>query len=176
MTWKRAGRRLRAQRWAWPDARARVDITHGIAYDTVMGERAAIDTNVLVSGLRSSRGTSFRMLQLVGTSAFEFALSVPLVLEYETVLKRESAALGLGEDDVDVLIRYWCDVAHLQEIHFLWRPVLRDPKDDHVLELAVAAGCGLIVTHNVRDFAPSATWGIEAVRPGEFLRRVGVTS
>ncbi len=141
-----------------------------------MGERAVIDTNVLVSGLRSPRGASFRVLELVGTSAFEFALSVPLALEYEAVLKRESRALGLGDDDVDALVQYWCSVAHLQEIHFLWRPVLRDPRDDHVLELAVAAGCGLVVTHNVRDFAPSGTWGIEAVRPGEFLRRIGVTS
>lgn len=141
-----------------------------------MNERTVIDTTVLVSGLRSSRGASFRVLELVGTPAFEIALSVPLVLESEDVLKRESAALGLEGPDVDALIEYWCSVAQMQEIHFLWRPVLRDSKHDHVLELAVAAGCGLIVTHNVKDFAPSATWGVEAIRPGEFLRRIGVTS
>lgn len=92
------------------------------------------------------------------------------------MLKRESATFGLADADVDKLVEYWCSVARLQEIHFLWRPQLRNPKDDHVLELAVAAGCELIVTHNVRDFAPSQTWGIEAVRPGEFLRRIGVVS
>lgn len=59
---------------------------------------------------------------------------------------------------------------------FLWRPILRDPKDDHILELAVAASCNRIVTHNTRDFAQSVTWGIEATRPGEFLKGIGVTS
>lgn len=141
-----------------------------------MGLRIVIDTNVLVSGLMSSAGASFQLLRLIGDPRFDVALSVPLVLEYEDVLKRESTSLGLEPADVDVLIRYWCSVAHLQEIHFLWRPVLRDPKDDHVLELAVASGSGAIITHNVRDFAESVKWGVEAVRPGEFLRRIGVTT
>lgn len=141
-----------------------------------MSERIVLDTNVVVSGLRSSRGASFRVLQMVGTDEFEIALSVPLVLEYEDVLKRESQDLGLLVEDVDALIQYWCGVAHLQEIHFLWRPAMKDPKDDHILELAVAAGCARIITHNTRDFAQSATWGIEAIGPGEFLKRIGVTS
>jgi len=141
-----------------------------------MSIRILVDTNVIVSGLRSKSGASHRLLQLVGASDFEIALSVPLVLEYEDALKRVSETIGLTPEDVDALIDYWCSVAHLQEIHFLWRPVLRDPKDDHVLELAVEAGCGLIVTHNIRDFAESAAFGVEAVRPGEFLRRMGVTS
>ena len=148
----------------------------GIIYDTTMSERIVIDTNVLVSGLRSSRGASHKLLQLIGVSDFEITLSVPLALEYEDVLKRESAGLGLSREDVDRLMEYLCGVAHLQEIHFLWRPLLRDPKDDHILELAVGAGCGLIVTHNVRDFSQSGAFGVTAIRPGEFLRRIGVTS
>jgi putative PIN family toxin of toxin-antitoxin system len=139
-----------------------------------MSQRTVIDTNVLVAGLRSNRGASFRVPQAIGSQEFEIALSVPLVLEYEAVLKRECMALGLSEDDIDVLVQYWCSVAHLQEIHFLWRPVLRYPKDDHILELAVAAGCTSIVTHNVKDFSSADAWGIEAIRPGEFLRRIGV--
>ena len=141
-----------------------------------MSERIVIDTNVLISALRSSRGASYRLLMLVGGADFEIALSVPLVLEYEEVAKRMPDVTGLSDDDVDDIIDYLCGVAHLQEIHFLWRPVLRNPKDDHVLELAAAAGCGLIVTHNVRDFALSEGFGVAAVRPGEFLRRIGVAS
>jgi hypothetical protein len=92
------------------------------------------------------------------------------------VAKRDSAESGLAHEDVDRLMEYLCGIAHLQEIHFLWRPVLRDSRDDHVLELAVEAGRELIVTHNVRDFAGSDVFGVAAVRPGEFLRRLGVTS
>lgn len=139
-----------------------------------MGQRVVIDTNVIISGLRSRKGASFRILQMIGSVEFEIALSVPLALEYEEGAKRESAGLGLSHADVDVLMEYWCGVAHLQEIHFLWRPVLRDIEDDHVLELAVEAGCSLVVTHNVRDFIGSEAFGVTAIRPGEFLRRIGV--
>ncbi|MBN1458668.1 MAG: putative toxin-antitoxin system toxin component, PIN family [Armatimonadetes bacterium] len=138
-----------------------------------MGPRIVIDTCVFISALRSSRGASHRLLLLVGGPRFEIALSVPLVVEYEDAAKRMSEAAGLGVEEVDEVIDYLCSVAHLQEIHFLWRPVLRDVRDDHVLELAVEAGCEVIVTHNIRDFAGSEGFGAEAVTPGEFLRRIG---
>jgi putative PIN family toxin of toxin-antitoxin system len=141
-----------------------------------MSQRVVIDTNVVISGLRSRKGASFRILEMIGSAEFEIALSVPLALEYEDVAKRKCDELGLSQEDVDVLMEYWCGIAHLQEIHFLWRPVLRDIEDDHVLELAVEAGYTLIVTHNVRDFAGSEAFGVTAIRPGEFLRRIGVES
>jgi hypothetical protein len=59
------------------------------------------------------------------------------------------------------------------EIYFLWRPYLRDPRDDLVLELAVKAGCRFIVTYNQRDFAGCERFGVEAIRPGDLLRRIG---
>jgi putative PIN family toxin of toxin-antitoxin system len=138
-----------------------------------MGPRVVIDTNVLISALRSRRGASYRLLMLVGGAGFEIALSVPLVVEYEDAAKRMCEATGLRPEEVDDVIDYLCSVAHLQEIHFLWRPVLRDVRDDHVLEVAVEAGCGIIVTHNIRDFAGAERFGVEAVSPGEFLRRIG---
>jgi predicted nucleic acid-binding protein len=104
---------------------------------------------------------------------FEIALSVPLVLEYEDVAKRMPESTGLSDGDVDDIIDYLCSVAHLQEIHFLWRPVLRDSRDDHVLELATEAGCAVVVTHNVRDFAGSERFGVTAITPREFLRSIG---
>jgi putative PIN family toxin of toxin-antitoxin system len=141
-----------------------------------MIQRVGIDTCVFVSALRSSRGASYRLLSLVGTGVFDITLSVPLVLEYEDAAKRLGDATGLSHTDIDDVIDYLCSAAHLQEIHFLWRPVLRDPRDDHVLELAVEAGCELIVTHNIRDFADSEQFGITAVRPGEYLRKIGGVS
>lgn len=145
-------------------------------YDTVMSQRIVVDTCVVVSGLRSSRGASYRLLELIGGSGFDIALSVPLALEYEDVLRRNHAEFGLEDTDVDRFVEYLCSVSHLQEIHFLWRPLLRDARDDHVLELAVASSCDVIVTHNVRDFTGCEAFGVEAIRPGEFLRRIGVTS
>jgi putative PIN family toxin of toxin-antitoxin system len=138
-----------------------------------MNPRIVIDTNVFVSALRSSQGASHRLLMLVGVADFEIALSVPLVLEYEDVAKRMPESTGLSDGDVDDIIDYLCSVAHLQEIHFLWRPVLRDSRDDHVLELATEAGCAVVVTHNVRDFAGSERFGVTAITPREFLRSIG---
>ncbi|MBE0418348.1 MAG: putative toxin-antitoxin system toxin component, PIN family [Coriobacteriia bacterium] len=141
-----------------------------------MGSRIVIDTCVLCSALRSSRGASHRLLMLLGQADFEIALSVPLVVEYEDAAKRMSAETGLSARDVDDVIDYMCSVAHLQEIHFLWRPFLKDPRDDHVLEVAVEADCDVIVTHNVRDFVGSERFGLHVLTPGQYLREIGGSS
>jgi putative PIN family toxin of toxin-antitoxin system len=131
--------------------------------------RVVLDTNVLSAALRSRRGASFQVLSLVGTELFEIAISVPLVLEYEDVLLRESRSAVRRELIRDV-IDYLCHIGRKQPIYFLWRPCLTDPKDDMVLELAVAAECELIVTHNLRDFGPCRQFGIRAVSPAVFLK------
>jgi putative PIN family toxin of toxin-antitoxin system len=138
-----------------------------------LAPRVVIDTNVVVAGLRSRTGASFRLLSAIGAGRFEIALSVPLVLEYEDALARHAGVTGLSQADVDVVLDYFCQVGHLQEIFFLWRPYLPDPKDDMLLELAIAAGCQIIVTHNVRDFVGVGRFGIETLPPGKFLVRIG---
>jgi putative PIN family toxin of toxin-antitoxin system len=148
----------------------------GIVYDTAMGQRIVMDTNVVVSALRSSRGASHALLLRVGGADFEIALSVPLVIEYEDACKRMTRETGLTSGDIDDVIDYLCSAAHLQEIHFLWRPFLKDPRDDHVLELAVAAECEIIVTHNVRDFAGSQHFGVSIATPAQYLDSIGGTS
>jgi hypothetical protein len=62
--------------------------------------------------------------------------------------------------------------AHLQEIHFLWRPFLPDADDDLVLELAFAARCRYIVRHDIADFRGSEQLGVTAISPRDFLRLV----
>lgn len=131
-----------------------------------------LDSSVLVAGFRSRRGASFRALTLLKASKFEIAVSVPLVLEYEAVLRRHADELGLAAQEVVGLVDYLCGVGHRQDIHFLWRPALRDPSDEFVLELAVAAGCNAIVTHNVRDFEGAKTFSVEILTPAEFISRV----
>jgi predicted nucleic acid-binding protein len=126
---------------------------------------------VLVAGLRSSKGASFAVLEHLERGDFQAAVSVPLVLEYEDVLLREVAGPILSQDVAD-FVDGVCAIAHQQEIFFLWRPLLPDPKDDMVAELAVAAQCTAIITHNVSDFGPIGRFGIEVLTPGQFLQRL----
>jgi putative PIN family toxin of toxin-antitoxin system len=128
-----------------------------------------LDTNVLVSGLRSRRGAAFRLLSLMGTGAFEHCLSVGLLFEYESALKRPGMVAKLSPRQLDAILDYLCSSAHRQEIYYLWRPALRDPSDDLVLEVAVAGECQSIVTYNVRDFVGSERFGIRVQTPAEFL-------
>jgi putative PIN family toxin of toxin-antitoxin system len=139
-----------------------------------VGLQIVLDTNVLISALRSRRGASFKLLSLVGKGSFEVNISVPLALEYEDVAKRQAQEIGLTEADVDDVLDFMCRVANRRRIFFLWRPFLRDPKDDHVLVLAVEANCQYVVTHNVRDFAGVEQFGVEAITPQVFLRKLGV--
>ncbi len=97
-------------------------------------------------------------------------LSVGLYAEWQDVLTRaDNVPAGLNREDVLAFVRYLAGQSHLQEIHFLWRPFLPDPDDDMVLELAVAAGCPRIITHNVKDYRGSEQFGVIATTPGEFL-------
>lgn len=130
--------------------------------------RIVVDTNVLVAGLRSRQGASYALIRLVGTGAFEHAVTVPLVMEYEDVVLRKGM-VPVSTSAAQAVIDYLCATGIEQSVHFLWRPLLPDTKDDMVLEAAVGAGCSWIVTFNTRDFAAAAGLGISAVRPAEFL-------
>lgn len=134
--------------------------------------RVVLDTSVLVAGVRSRRGASFQVLSRIGSDAFEIAVSVPLVLEYESALLRHTAAPALDANDIRDLLDFVVDAAVWQEIFFLWRPFLRDASDDWVLELAVAARCEVIVTHNLRDFDGAEKFGLRIVTPGQFLQEL----
>jgi predicted nucleic acid-binding protein len=127
-----------------------------------------LDTCVLVSGLRSRRGASFQILSRIGTGAFELAVSVPLVVEYEDVLVRQADVIGLQAKDVEDLLDYVCSVAKRQSIFFLWRPLSPDPKDDMVAEVAVAAGARRSSRTNQR-FAPATL--VSHPETGQFLQR-----
>lgn len=132
-----------------------------------------MDSNVLVSALRSKCGLSFVLLSLVGTGGFDINLSVPLVLEYEQVLKRSRWENKPAWSYVADILDYLCEVGRKHRIHFLWRPRERDPKDDMVLEVAVAGQCDCIVTYNKRDFGEARSFGLELLTPKEFLVKIG---
>jgi putative PIN family toxin of toxin-antitoxin system len=135
--------------------------------------RIVIDTNVLVAALRSRRGASYKLLMLLGGERFAVSISVPLVLEYEDAAKRLIGAAAWSESDFHDILDYICAVADHQEVHYLWRPFLKDADDDMVLEAAVAAGCDFIVTYNKADFRHVERFGLRVVTAKEFLEEIG---
>ena len=132
-----------------------------------------LDTNVLVAAVRSRRGASFQVVSQIGSDAFDLAVSVPLVLEYESALLRHLDHTELSEVDVLAIVDFICLVAKRQPIFLLWRPLLRDPKDDMIAEAAIAAGCDAVVTHNLADFDALAKFGVKVLSPALFLREIG---
>lgn len=132
-----------------------------------------LDTNVIVAGLRSQDGASFQLLTRIWQNRLDFVLSVPLLLEYEDVLKRPETIQETGLDlaQVDEVLNFLCLRGKEIRIHYLWRPQLLDAKDDMVLETAVNGGAGTIVTFNTKDFQPATTaWNIAVLTPGAYLR------
>lgn len=136
--------------------------------------RIVIDTCVLVAATRSRAGASFQLVSALPSSRFQPALTVALYTQWQAVLMRpEHLPPGAGPQDALAFLRYLASIAHLQDVHFLWRPFLRDPDDDMVLECAVAARCPFIVTHNVQDFRRCDSLGVRALTPRDFLIHLG---
>ena len=128
-----------------------------------------LDTNVLVAAMRSKNGASHRLLSLLGDGRWRPNVTVAMVLEYETVLKRSCRQFGLTEEDVDDAVDAICSQAGLHRLYFLWRPIASDPDDDLVLEAAIASHSDFLITFNKRDFPDSQRFGIRCLTPKEFL-------
>ena len=132
--------------------------------------KVVIDTNVLVSALRSDMGASYALISKIPSQKFQFFISVPLYTEYQDVLTRKEHMTGSSTcEEIYAFLRYFCKVAHRRKIFYLWRPWLKDPKDDMVLELAVASKSEYIITYNLKDFSNIHKFGIEAITPKQFL-------
>ncbi len=132
-----------------------------------------VDTNVLVSALRSQRGASYKLLTLLGSETFGVSVSVPLLLEYEAATRRLLGEIPLEETDLAQVLDYICAVATHRKVYYLWRPFLKDANDDMVLELAVAANADYLVGYNKNDFRGIERFGIRVVTPKEFLQAKG---
>lgn len=137
--------------------------------------RCVLDTNIIVAAMRSPTGASAALLLAARHSALTMLATVALALEYEAACRvaEHGIAAGLNADEVDVFIDAVLALVEPVEPHFLWRPQLRDPADELVLEAAINGRAVAIVTFNRRDFgAAPGRFGIEVVTPGEALRRV----
>ena len=133
--------------------------------------KVVFDTSVFVAAARSNRGASYALVSSIPSTEFQPCLSVSLYMEWQQVLTRDEN-LSPGRTVADTLdyLRYLASQSHLQEIHFLWRPFLPDANDDMVLELAFAAGCRYLVTHNVKDFHGAEQLGVTVILPRDFLK------
>ena len=128
--------------------------------------------NGATSPIHSSRGASFRVLQAIEEGKLKVVLSTTLLFEYEDILKRNQVVLGLTNQEIEKILDYLCMQSEHQKIYFLWRPFLADLKDDHLLELAIASGTKLIVTHNTKDFKGVEEFGIRSITPKKLLEEI----
>lgn len=132
--------------------------------------QVVLDTNVLVAAIRSRTGASHRLLrELAGPRSWTLNLSNALATEYVEVIHREGGKLGHARAGLDTFLNFICQAAVEREVYFRWRPLLADPDDEMVLELAVACAATHLVTFNKRDFAGAERFGINVLTPEEFL-------
>lgn len=115
------------------------------------------------------------MLHEIGVGRLAAAASVPLLLEYEAVLKRPATLSRAGGTvgDMDVILDQLAAMLRRVPIWYLWRPQLRDANDDMVLEAAANAAATHLVTFNIRDFGTAPRrFGIALCRPAEIARNL----
>lgn len=136
--------------------------------------KIVIDTNVIFTALKSQRGASYRLISLLPTNRFSIAISVPLIIEYEDVLRRGKLPASITTKDITDFIDFLCFIGDKQDIFFLWRPFLPDSSDDLLLEVAVASSCDAIITYNKRHFHNIEKFGLRVLDPREFLTEIGV--
>ena len=134
--------------------------------------RVVLDTNVLVSASRSRNGASFALLLALQNRHITALASVPLMLEYEAVLKRPEQ-LTVSErttESTDAFLDALSLFIEPVNLHYLWRPQLRDPADEMVLETALNGRAEMLITLNIADFIPASHFRLPVLTPGAFLR------
>lgn len=134
--------------------------------------RVVLDTDVLVAAMRSKQGASRRWLRAVLGGEATILLSTPLVVQYEAVLTRAEhlAQVGATQADVGRLLDALCAVCVPVQVSYLWRPVLRDPDDEMVLEVAMNGGADRLLTFNEKDFRAARHFDLVIERPGPAWR------
>ena len=134
--------------------------------------KVALDTDVMIAARRSRSSASHALLCALRARELIAVASVPMMLEYEAVLMRseQRQAMGLSEREVSAFLDSLASLLIPVTPYFLWRPRLRDPDDEMVLEAAVNGGAEAIVTFNKRDFLPGAAlFHLAVLTPGEAL-------
>ncbi len=140
-----------------------------------MIRRVVLDTSVVVAGLRTRSGAGNAVLRLIANRRVVALATPPLFLEYEDVLKRPEQRLahGLAPDAIDEFLAELAALVEPVEVHLLWRPQVRDPNDEMVLEAAINGQADALITYNVTDFALAGErFAIPILRPADLLKKV----
>lgn len=133
--------------------------------------RVVFDTNVLVAAARSRQGASYQLISSLPSSKFKLIISSPLYFEYLDVLMRpDLRPQGLSDVEIVDVVNEIISSAYYHDIYFLWRPWLKDRKDDMLSELATASQADYVVTFNLKDFKDIESFGTKAVLPSDFLK------
>jgi putative PIN family toxin of toxin-antitoxin system len=137
--------------------------------------RFVVDTDVMVTALRSISGGSNAILRKVAQQEIRPLVSSSLLLEYEAVLKRPEHRLvhGLSLENIDAFLNAFASSCEAVEVSFRWRPQLSDANDEMILETAINGQAEAIITHNIRHFVKGAAkFGIPVLRPGDYLKEL----
>ena len=137
--------------------------------------RFIFDTDVIVAAMRSPSGASAALLAAVLDQKLTMLASVPLFFEYEAKCTDPVhwTAAGMLREQAVIFINGIAALVSPVKTHYLWRPMLRDPNDEMVLEVAVNGRADAIVTFNLRDYgAVPKTFNIEVIKPSTAIRRV----
>ena len=132
-----------------------------------------IDTNVILTGLRSKKGASYKLLSILNDKRFEINISAPLIFEYEEVLKREQQQIRLTNEDIDNIINGICYLANHHDIFYIWRPLAKDKDDDFLIDLALKCQAQFIISYNDKDLRPIEKFGVSILTPKQFLQLLG---
>ncbi len=134
-----------------------------------------MDTDTIVAAMRSPTGASAALLRAARAGRVTLPATAPLCLEYEDVCSRPEhvEAAKFGPADLTVFLDAVVDLVEPVNLWFLWRPQLRDPGDELVLEAAVNGRADAIATFNRRDFRPATDrFGIDVLLPAAAIRRI----
>jgi putative PIN family toxin of toxin-antitoxin system len=137
--------------------------------------RLVFDTDVIVAAFRSDRGASRQLLLAALDRKVVMLVSVPLMIEYEAVLKRpeQLEVIGVTSAEIDTVLDALAAVMEPVRLRFLWRPTLKDPSDEMALETAVNGQADRLVTFNLRHLGQAAQkFGIRADVPGATWREI----
>jgi len=134
--------------------------------------RAVMDTNVLFAAFRSRLGWSFPVFMALRQGQWTAVVSNHLIHEYEEVLKSHAAELGLSFSDIDTILDAICARAEEYSLDPGWLPILTDPDDEPLVQLAYDSAARRIVTHNIRHLAPARELGIEILPPRDFAAMI----